>query len=514
MQDSTRGFRSTLESLLLDPVQGGNASKGKLNILMVGTEAAPYASVGGFAYVLGYLSQALADLGHDVRLFIPKFFHIDEDEYEIEMLYEGLEIPTGDESNPFLVCNIKTARKSKGVPVYFLENQEYYEKRANIYGYNDDSTRWALLSKGVLEFIRTRLFVPDVVHCNDWHTGAVANYLKTIYKKDPVLKNIASVFTIHNMKFQGLFDHMNVPELDMDDGYSQIAPFFSERLIKQNFLRRGILYADAVNTVSTKYSKEVLTPEYGEGLDKLLLELKGKFFGIVNGIDFTAYDPRTDNLLAKNYSIGSLENRRHNKRALQKEFDLRIDDTIPLFGYVGRLDHQKGVDLIINTMHHVLRDFDIQFMHVGGGDAALAKMVNDLKTEFPEKVGVHPYPNFTLPRLMFAGTDVIMVPSRFEPCGVVQLEAMRYGAVPIVRGVGGLADTVTNFNSSTYEGNGFVFKEFNEFGLFGQIVRAIELMNHPNIWTRIQKNAMKSDYSWEYSAKEYDKLYHVAMSLH
>lgn len=484
-----------------------------MKILMVAAEASPYASVGGFSSVIGYLSKALVKKGHEVAIFMPKFGSLDEEKYKLKTVYTGLKVPTDDENTPYLICNVKVSEGIEGVKTYFLENQEYYEKRANVYGYSDDPTRWALLSRGALEFIKTGIFVPEVIHANDWHTGIVPDYLKNLYCKDEVLSKIALVFTIHNMHFQGVFDHKNVSELNLDDGKSPVASFFDERLNHQNFLRRGILYADAVNTVSKTYSREILTPEYGETLEKLLLEVKSKLFGIVNGLDYTEFDPQTDKMIEYNFSEKNLTTRAMNKEALQKEYDLPVDPNKLLLGFVGRLDPMKGVDLIVNTLHQVLKDYDIQFVQVGGGDGGIAGMLNDLKKRFPDKVGVHPYPNFTLPRLLFAGCDCIMCPSRFEPCGIVQIESMRYGAIPIVRKVGGLADTVQNFDSVTGEGTGFMFTEFNEFALFGQIVRAFELQKNKSLWKRLQLNAMKVDFSWEYSAKEYEKLYERAEGL-
>ncbi len=483
-------------------------------ILIVATEATPYVTVGGFASVVGYLSRELATLGCDVRIFIPKFGFIDEKKFHIKTVYEGLHVPTGDEKFPELICNVKTAVDPvSNIITYFLENHEYYEKRANVYGYSDDPTRWALLSKGVLEFIRTGLFVPDVLHCNDWHTGIVANYMKTTCAKDPCFEHMATVFTIHNLSYQGMFNHKYISELDYDDGKSAISSFFSPRLNKLNFMRRGILYADAINTVSKTYSKEILTSEYGEGLDKLLLELRGKLFGIINGIDYTEFDPSTDSLIEKNYDINSLDVRIENKRALQKEFDLPVKDKTLLLGFVGRLDFMKGVDLLVSTMHHVLEDFDVQFVEVGGGDGSIVELLKELKKSYPDKVGVNPYPNFTLPRLVFAGADCMLYPSRFEPCGIVQLEALRYGAIPIVRKVGGLADTVTNFDSEHGSGTGFIFDTFSEFSLFGQIVRAYEVFKNKSLWDTLQKNAMACDFSWKHSAVEYLKLYEKACLL-
>lgn len=487
--------------------------KDKLKILVVGAEAAPYVTVGGFSSVIAYLSKALLKRGHDIRVFLPKFGSIDENVFNLKMVYEGLKVPTDDEDTPYLICNVKSTDEPNGVTTYFLENQEYYEKRANVYGYSDDPTRWALLSRGAIEFIKTGLFVPDVLHANDWHTGIISNYLKTSYEKDPKVNKIATVFTIHNMRFQGMFDHTHVSELDFDDGKSPVSSFFSEKLNKQNFLRRGILYSDAVNTVSKTYSREILTPEFGEGLDRLLTEVKSKLSGIVNGLDYDEYNPADDKLIEQNYDIKSLNLRAVNKVALQKEYNLPVKEDVLLLGFVGRLDWMKGVDLIVNTLYHVLNDYDIQFVQVGGGDGGLMDMLNNLKNTFPNKVGIHTYSNFSLPRLLFAGCDGILYPSRFEPCGIVQIEAMRYGAVPIVRKVGGLADTVDNFDSIKKKGNGLVFTNFDEFSLFGQIVRAVELFSNKKVWNHLQINAMKSDFSWLYSAKEYDRLYQRAVSF-
>jgi len=489
-------------------------TKKNLKVLIVAAEAAPYATVGGFSQVVAYLARNMLPLGVDVRVFMPKFGSIDLEKYAMEMVYKGLQVPTDDENNPKLICNVKMRKGDDGVITYFLENKEYYEKRANVYNYSDDPTRWALLAKGVLEFIKNDSFKPDIIHCNDWHTGLVANYLKTTYKKDPVLSKITSAFTIHNLAIQGyLLNHVSPSELEFDDGKSPVAHFFNPRLNTQNFMKRGVLYSDIVNTVSKTYAKEILTQEFGENMNKLLKELRGKLFGIINGLDYDEFDPETDQLLAQTYNLDSIENRKTNRKALQEEFGLPVNDDTLLLGFVGRLDYQKGVDLIVEVLPHVMKDFDVQFVQIGGGDGGLAKKLHELKEEFPDKVGIHPYPNFTLPRLVFGGSDCILYPSRFEPCGIVQIEALRYGAIPIVRKVGGLADTVENFDSSTKEGNGLVFTDFNVFSLFATIIRALELRKNKRLWKALQKNAMKSDYSWKYSAREYVKLYNKGISF-
>lgn len=482
-----------------------------MKVLIVATEATPFVSIGGVGSVVGNLSKALKARDVDVRVFIPKFKIVDESKYKVSMVVEGLKVPTGDESSPYLICNIKSCVTDDLVTIYFLENQEYFEKRANVYGYVDDPTRFCLLSRGVIEFIRTGKFVPNVIHCNDWHTGSIPNLLRTTYKHDKVFEKIATVFTIHNLAYQGTFDHKHLSELEFDDGKSEVASMYSPQLQFQNFLKRGIMYSDQINTVSKTYAKEILTEEFGEGLDHLLLEFKGKLSGIINGIDYDEFDPSKDKHIEKNYTAGSLEKRAVNKTALQKDFDLPLISDVPLFGFVGRLDYMKGVDMLVNTMHQFLRDFDAQFVQVGGGNWTLVERLNELKKAFPTKVGIHTYPNFTLPRLIFSGSDAIVYPSRFEPCGIVQIEAMRYGSVPIVRKVGGLSDTVVDFDSVSKKGSGLMFKEFNEFSLYGQLVRACELYKNKSMWKILQKNGMRADFSWDFSSKEYKELYSRAI---
>lgn len=499
-----------LEKVILDVSPA--KSLGNLKILLVAAETVPYVKVGGVAFVVNSLALALRGLGHDVRIFIPKFGFIDENIYKTEVVLEGLKVPTGDLSNPYLICNVKQCKRN-GIITYFLENMEYYELRANVYGYTDDPIRWALLSKGALEFVLGSDFLPDIIHSNDWQGGLIANYLKTVYKSSERLSKIASVYTIHCLRNQGIFDPKNVSEIDFDDGWSDVAPFFDPRLLKQNFMRRGIIHADVVSTVSRSYAKEIGTPEFGEGLDKLVTELREKIFGIVNGIDYHEMNPLTDPLLEKNYDIKSIDARIFNKETLQKEFDLKIDAKIPVLGFVGRLDSQKGIDLMVSVLHKILGRYDVQFVQVGGGDGWLMEMLQNLKKEFPTKVGVYPYPNFTLPRLIFGGSDIILYPSRFEPCGVVQLESMRYGAIPLVRNIGGLKDTVVQFDTLTQKGTGFVFDDFDEFALYGEIVRALEVYKSPSVWRKLQYNAMRVDFSWIYSAKEYEKLYLKALNI-
>ena len=501
-------FKKT-KDLIVPPVNG------PLKVLLVAPEISPYASVGGLSRVAAYLSRSLIELGHDVRLFMPKFGLIDEEKYPMEMVHKGLKVATSTPEKPYLICNVKLNVVPGGAPTYFLENMEYYEKRANVYGYSDDPLRWALLSRGALEFLKKLKWQPQVIHCNDWQTGFISNYLSTAYEKDAKLLPLATVFTIHNLMYQGMFDHRTISELDFDDGRSQIASFFSKRLDKQNFMRRGIIYSDVVNAVSKAYAKEMLTPEYGEGLHRLLLEVRSKLFGVTNGIDYDEFNPATDRLLDTNYDINHLEKRVQNKIALQREFDLPEDEKAFAVGVVGRLSTQKGFDLLLEVLPHFLKEFkDAQFFQIGGGDSQFIDLLKALKEEFPTQVGIHPLPNFTLPRLIFSGCDVVTFPSKFEPCGIVQLEAMRYGSIPIVRATGGLKDTVENFEPRGGSGTGFVFTAYEPWPLFAKLVQAHELFQQPRVWEGLQKRAMRADFSWETSAKEYVELYKKAIHRH
>ncbi len=485
-----------------------------LNVLLIAPEVSPYANVGGVSRVISALANSLVSLGHDARVFMPKFGSIDEDKYELEMVVKGLKVPTGlDEDNRrYLICNVKKHRVPGGPLVYFLENMEYYEKRANVYGYSDDPLRWALLSRGCLEFLLQHdYWTPDVIHANDWQTGSVPNYLRTFYETEEKFLPIATVFTIHNLNYQGMFNHNLVPETDIDDGRSQIASFYSKRLGKQNFVRRGILYSELVSTVSDTYSREILTPQYGEGLDRLLLEMRSKLFGVVNGIDYKEFDPKTDPLIEENFDVTTLSKRVENKLALQKELGLPQDKDIPLLGIVGRLDQQKGLDLTISILWPLLKSFDVQFVIVGGGDPHFVEEFQKLKKEFPEKVGAHLMPNFTLPRLIFSGSDIMLLPSKFEPCGIVQMEGMRYGAIPVARATGGLADTIEDYDPGKKSGYGFLFPDYNKWQYFAQVIRALEVYRHPREWKGLVRRAMEQDFSWDARAEEYVDLYFKAL---
>lgn len=487
-------------------------SPSELKVLFVCAESAPYASVGGLGQVSYFLTKALKKLGVDVSIFMPKYGKIDEKKYKIEPFLKGVKVPTGEKTGRTeLICNVKVRYGGRKEPtVYFLENMEYYEQRANVYGYMDDPVRFCLLSRAVLEFIRQSGLRPNVLHCNDWHTGFVANYLRRLYLNDNILKFVSSVYTIHNLGNQGNFDFKYASPMDFDDGKSMPIPLFTPGLHKQNALKRGIIYSDVVNTVSENYAREMMTPEYGEGLHDLVKEVRGKVFGILNGLDYNDFDPSDDKVIKTKFNWQRLDKRLENKIDLQKEFSLEADPQIPIIGMSGRLYDQKGLDLVTKVLPHLLQEYKMQFVVLGTGDAKYKEFFTKLEAEYPGRVGTHLMANFSLPRKIFAGADMLLLPSKFEPGGIVVIEAMRYGAVPIVRATGGLADIVTDYDPRHNSGTGFVFKNYNDLSLLGAVVRALQVYQNNKAWPNLVRRVLKEDFSWDKVAKKYVDLYERA----
>ncbi len=489
----------------------------KLRLLFVASEAAPFIKVGGLGEVMRSLPKALRDLGHDARVFLPKYALIDLEKYSLRLELKDLRPVSSDEEDPhgLFVSNVlRYENDSAETVAYFLENLEYYEKRANVYGYADDPVRWALLSRAVLEFSKYSSWRPDVIIACDWQSGLVPNYSNTIYKDDPKISAIATVFSIHNLFFQGMFDHRFVSEMDYDSGREVIPDFNDSRLLKLNFMRRGIMYADVINTVSPTYGQEITTQEYGEGLNELLGERRSRLSGILNGIDTDVYNPETDSNIQFHYGIKTLDLKTKNKSVLQQKFNLPVRDNVQLFGIVSRLTDQKGFGLLMDAAEPLLENFDIQLVVVGSGEGHFMTFFQELAKKYPQKVGIHLSYDEVLPYMVYAGADAIIIPSRFEPSGLTQMEAMRYATVPIVRKTGGLADSVVDYDPTNKTGTGFVFKKFDNRAFYGVMVRAIETYRYPEFWRDIQKRAMKADFSWSKSAREYVELFNKAMEYH
>ncbi|MBU6431074.1 glycogen synthase [Patescibacteria group bacterium] len=491
-----------------------------LKILFVASEASPFVKVGGLGEVMYSLPKALREIGHDARVMIPKYSSIDSAKFPMTVVKEGLLVPKGVvgglSENDQMICNVKKfLDPDNGHAVtYLLENEEYYEQRGSVYGYDVDPMRWALLSRGALEFVRTNNdeWRPDVIVASDWQGGLIPNYIKTVYKDDSILSKIATAFSIHNLYFQGMFDHRFVSEMDYDDGQSEIPSIGDPKMSKMNFMRRGIRYADVINTVSPNYAREITTSEYGELLDNLLQERRSHLFGILNGINYDAYNPETDSYINFKYNAKNLKERAKNKEILRQKFNLPQVNNKFIIGIVSRLSEQKGLDVLMEAIEPMLNNFDFEMVVVGQGDSKYMSFFTDLEKKYPS-IKTHLSYDAILPRFVFAGADAILIPSKFEPCGLTQMEAMRYGCVPIVRKTGGLADSVEDYNPTKQTGTGFVFEKFDKFALFGTMIRVLETYKYPKFWEGIQKRAMSANFSWTNSAKEYAEIFKKAIDF-
>ncbi|MBI1863319.1 glycogen synthase [Candidatus Microgenomates bacterium] len=493
-----------------------------MKILFLSAEVGPFVSVGGLSQVMYFLPRALLSLDHEVAIFTPKYGTMTEKAPEGKPWKLTTEVPIlnvpveshikeGDKEAQYIQCAVKEYRgKMRDPVVHFLENQEYYELRANVFGYADDQIRFALLSRGCLEWLKMQTEpLPDIIHCNDWHTAYFIQLARQDKRYKSLLAKIPILMSVHNFQYQGNIGFRYLSPAEKDDTSREIEPLFSEKLKYQNALLRGILYADGVSTVSPTHAVEVLTPEYGEGLEANLQNVRGKITGILNGLDIREFNPSTEPIIKKQYSKKTVMPARNvNKRDLQKAFSLTENANMFVLFVTGRISRQKGWDLLIEVFPHVLRYArDLQIIVLGDGDEMYKNQIQKLQSEFPDRVGLHLRTDFRLPRKLFAGGDVILMPSKFEPGGIAALEALRYGAIPLVRRTGGLSDIVTDFDTDTGIGNGLSFVENEPWLLFGKIVEAIVLYKQKNMWKKLIQNAMDSDFSWVHAAREYEELY-------
>lgn len=507
-----------------------------MNILFVSAEVAPFVSVGGMSQVLYFLPRELSRMGHDVRIFTPKYGTMESGNREgrswkMKMSFKGLKVPLVNNATSeqlktdlkdYIICNVKSyINRKNNIHAYFLENREYYELRANVFGYMDDHIRFALLSRGCLEWLyQIKLnnsggnegfdnWWPDIIHCNDWHTAYLLGMGRRDKRYKQMLVKTALILTVHNFAFQGNYDYRFAKKEDVDDGKSDIAPILSKKLQKQNALLRGLLYADAINTVSPTHAIEVLTPEYAEGLDETLQKVKGRLKGILNGLDITEFDPSTDPIIKVNFTEKTFDKaRRENKTDLQKLFLLPSNPEVPLLGFAGRLWRQKGLDLLIEVLPYLLAERpEVQVIILGSGDDLYRNQLLDIQKKFPKQLGLHMRADFRLPRKIFAGVDIFLIPSSYEPGGLVALETMRYGAVPLIRRTGGLNDVISEFDPLTHQGTGFSFVNKNRWALYASIIEALTLFKQKNIWKKLVLNCLRANFTWEKSAKEYDKWY-------
>jgi starch synthase len=480
-----------------------------LKILIVAAEVAPFAKVGGMADVAGALPQALWQLGHDVRVALPKYAMIDDQKYGLSRPGVQFDVPMGEGQEHAVLVEGKLGNS---VPAYMIANEEYFG-REKVYGYPDDDRRFVFFSRAVLEMLKSLDWQPDVIHCNDWHTAIIADYLKTLYAADPFFAGAASAYTIHNLAYQGIFpaDLLKVAGLERWGLVCEDIPEYANLV---DLMARGICYADVVNTVSERYAQEILTPEYGEKLDGLLQKRREHLFGIINGIDTTVFDPATDKYIAANFDVNSIDQRVANKLNLQETVGLPVDASAPLIGMVSRLAEQKGFDLLEQVIGPALRYFKAQLVLLGTGEPLYEEIFRRLAVELPQQAAVMIRFDAGLAQKIYAGSDMFLMPSKFEPCGLGQMIAMRYGNVPVVRQTGGLADTVQDYDPGAQTGSGFVFAEYSPLLLFGALSRAMESYKYRSQWRELMIRDMRADYSWNASARKYVDLYRKALTFH
>lgn len=471
-----------------------------MKVLFVASEVHPFIKTGGLGDVMGALPKSLVKLGVDVRVVIPKYKNIKDELKQKFQFVKWFTVSVGWRNQ---YCGI-FQYQYKGVIYYFIDN-EYYFNRDGLYGYFDDGERFAFFNRAVLEFIKQVDWQPDLINCNDWQTGMVPVLLNLEYKRDEFYSKIKTVFSIHNLLFKGSFSPKVLPELFGYD-YMPLANGSVELDGSVSFLKGGLNYCDQITTVSDTYAEEIKTPQYGEGLDGFLRSKSYYLMGIVNGIDYEEFNPQDDKFIFRNFNIDSIDNKVENKLALQRELGLPQKKDTPMIGLISRLTHQKGCDLIVNMIDRFLQR-DIQLVILGTGDYWYEETFKNLQYRYPDKVSANIKFDNTLAHKIYAASDMFLMPSLFEPCGLGQLIALRYGSIPIVRETGGLKDTISPYNQYNGVGNGFGFKNFNSNELMQIIEYALTIYNDKNAWNNIIRQAMNSDNSWEKSAKQYKWLY-------
>ena len=471
-----------------------------MKVLFAASEAHPFIKTGGLGDVMGALPQSLTELGVDVRVVIPKYKKIKDELKQNLQFIKWFTVPVGWRDQ---YCGI-FQYKYKDVVYYFIDN-EYYFNRDELYGYYDDGERFAFFNRAVLEFIKEVDWQPDIINCNDWQAGMVPVLLNLEYKNNEFYSNMKTVFSIHNLLFKGNFVPNVLPELFGYD-YMPLTNGSVELGGLVSFLKGGLNYSDHITTVSNTYAEEIKTQQYGEGLDGLL-RCKSNFLkGIVNGIDYEEFDPEKDKLIFKNFTWNSISDKVENKVSLQKELGLPQKPETPMIALISRLTHQKGCDLIVSIIDRLLQK-DIQFVVLGTGDYWYEETFNNLQYRYPDKVSANIKFDNALAHKIYAATDMFLMPSLFEPCGLGQLIALRYGSIPIIRETGGLKDTISPYNKYTGIGNGFGFKNFNSNELMQMIEYALTIYGEKDAWNNIIRQAMDSDNSWEKSAIQYKLLY-------
>lgn len=496
----------------------------KLHIAQIAAEIEPFTKSGGLASVVGSLPRVQKKLGHKVIVITP-FYEgaTNVGDQALEVVAENVEIET-TAGELHKATYLKGRLPDSTVPVYFVVSDKFFGRRESLqgengpklYGTRDDNARFAFFDVAALDLLKRIGSRPDVIHCHDWHTGLIPYFLKWRYRKDPFWHKTSTLFTIHNLVYQLGHDWWLIPEKDRDDGRTQLPPLSEpSRIEKVNFVKRAIANADAINAVSETYRDEILTKDFGEELHRMLRSREEMIFGIVNGIDYNEYNPLTDQGLRARYSHKSLGRRKENKLWIQRKLGMKAKATIPMVVMTSRVTEQKGFALTIPLVPTFM-ELGVQMVVMGDGDPKMVEELKALQAKFPGQFVYLPFEK-ELETSLYAGSDFFLLPSRFEPCGINQLIAMRYGCIPIVHHIGGLADTVVDFDAAEESGkgigNGFTFDSYDERSLLIAFVRALETYKHKEVWKRLVVRALREANSWNIPAKKYLELYRTTMRI-
>lgn len=478
-----------------------------LKVLLVAAEAAPFAKVGGLAEFTGALPRALRALGIDARVIIPRYGDRERPKgTKLEKVGTSIPVPVGSDMEPAQLF----VTDADGVPVYLIYNDQHFGNRERVYGFNDDPQRFMFFSRAVVAALKSLDWTPDVVHANDWHTAPVTAWLDVYGRRDGFYREIASLYTIHDLAYQGLCGR-----LLLNYGQMTALPHLQvEPPGKVNWMAQGIAHADVVSTVSPTHAREILDTEYAGDLKPLLEQRRDRVVGILSGIDTQLWDPAHDDALTQLYNIDTLRMRTVNKTALQRELRLPTDLDVPLVGVVARLDPLKGFDLLFRALDELFASRDLRFVLLGMGEEKLAQRSQALQDRHPGSFRALIRFDERLARRIYAGVDLFVMPSQYESVSVGVMTAMRYGAVPLVRAVGGLADTVIDADSEPEMGNGFSFADYSEVAISNAFTRALRTYDDQARWVKLQTRAMACDFSWQASALAYIDLYNRARQTH
>jgi len=474
-----------------------------MRITFAASECVPFSKTGGLADVVGALPKALASLGHDVSVFLPRYKQTKLP--QATTVLSSVTIPFADQ---YRFCSVLEAPWQGGVKYYFIDYPQYFDRDA-LYGtpegdYPDNAERFALYSRAVIEASKV-LGVPDIFHCHDWQSALIPVFLRTVYAADPALRTVSTVFTIHNMGYQGLFPPEILSLLQLPEELFSIEQM--EFYGKLNFLKGALVFSDYITTVSKKYSQEIQTPEYGFGLDGVLRERANTVAGILNGVDYNEWSPENDKFIITKYTPELLDAKAGCKKDMLTEFGIGNGDAkLPTIGIVSRFAAQKGFDLIAEVADKLARE-PIVVVVLGSGDKEYEELFRRLQTEFPKKFAVKVAYDNAIAHKIEAGADMFLMPSRYEPCGLNQIYSLKYGTVPIVRATGGLDDTIEPYDPYTGQGTGFKFTEYSGDALLQTLKAALTAFKNKTAWQKLMRNGMAKDFSWNSSAREYVRVF-------